>query len=45
MAVINSTVKVQMYIEILDTFLIPSINSMFSNKYIFQDDDASCHKA
>ncbi len=35
-----------MYIEILDTFLIPSEEKKFSdNDVIFQDDNASCHRA
>ena len=32
--------------DILDTFLIPSIERMFGNdEIIFQDDNASCHRA
>uniref|UniRef100_A0A672T8Q8 Tc1-like transposase DDE domain-containing protein n=1 Tax=Sinocyclocheilus grahami TaxID=75366 RepID=A0A672T8Q8_SINGR len=46
MAILTSTVNAQMYIEILDTFLIPSIEKTFGdNDVIFQDDNASCHRA
>lgn len=42
MAVVKSSINAQVYIEILDSFLIPSIENMF---VIFQDDNASCHRA
>uniref|UniRef100_A0A3B1K6C0 Tc1-like transposase DDE domain-containing protein n=1 Tax=Astyanax mexicanus TaxID=7994 RepID=A0A3B1K6C0_ASTMX len=36
----------KVYIDILDSFLIPSIEQMFGdNEIIFQDDNASCHRA
>ena len=35
-----------MYIKILDNFLIPLIENWFGdNEVIFQNDNASCHKA
>uniref|UniRef100_A0A3B3S4R3 Tc1-like transposase DDE domain-containing protein n=1 Tax=Paramormyrops kingsleyae TaxID=1676925 RepID=A0A3B3S4R3_9TELE len=46
MAVITSTVNAQVYIEILDNFLILSIESRLGDdEVIFQDDNASCHRA
>ncbi len=46
MAIFTSAVNAQVYIEILDTFLIPSIEKKFGdNGVIFQDDNASCHRA
>uniref|UniRef100_A0A3B1IEA9 Tc1-like transposase DDE domain-containing protein n=1 Tax=Astyanax mexicanus TaxID=7994 RepID=A0A3B1IEA9_ASTMX len=46
MTVVNSTINAQVYIDILDSFLIPSIEQMFGdNEIIFQDDNASCHRA
>jgi DDE superfamily endonuclease len=46
MAVITSSINAQVYIDILDTFLIPSIERMFGDDdIIFQDDNASCHRA
>ncbi len=39
MAIFTSAVNAQVYIEILDTFLIPSIEKKFGdNGVIFQDD-------
>ncbi|CAJ0921952.1 unnamed protein product [Ranitomeya imitator] len=46
MAVITSSINAQVYVDILDTFLIPSIERMFGDdEIIFQDDNASCHRA
>uniref|UniRef100_A0A3Q2ZWT6 Transposase Tc1-like domain-containing protein n=1 Tax=Kryptolebias marmoratus TaxID=37003 RepID=A0A3Q2ZWT6_KRYMA len=44
MAVITSSINAQVYIDILDTFLIPFIKRMFGDdEIIFQDNNASCH--
>ena len=40
MAIIASTIIANIYVEILDNFLIPSIEKLF----IFQDDNASCQR-
>lgn len=40
-AIITSTVKAPVYIEILGTFLIPSVENRFTALAIFQDDNAS----
>lgn len=46
MAVVKSSINAQVYIDILDSFLIPSIENMFGDgEIIFQDDNASCHRA
>ena len=46
MAIITSTIRAYVYIEILDNFLIPSIENWFGdNEIIFLDDSASCHRA
>ncbi len=46
MAVITSSINAQVYVDILDTFLIPSVERMFGDDdIIFQDDNASCHRA
>lgn len=46
MAIITSTLSAQVYIEILDTFLLPSMEEKFGDdEVIFQDDNASCHSA
>uniref|UniRef100_A0A3Q3AU23 Tc1-like transposase DDE domain-containing protein n=1 Tax=Kryptolebias marmoratus TaxID=37003 RepID=A0A3Q3AU23_KRYMA len=46
MAVITSSINAQVYIDILDTFLIPSVERMFGDdEIIFQDDNASCLRA
>uniref|UniRef100_A0A3B5QWB7 Tc1-like transposase DDE domain-containing protein n=1 Tax=Xiphophorus maculatus TaxID=8083 RepID=A0A3B5QWB7_XIPMA len=46
MTVVNSSINAQVYIDILDSFLIPSIEQMFGDdEVIFQDDNASCHRA
>uniref|UniRef100_A0A3B5LXN8 Tc1-like transposase DDE domain-containing protein n=1 Tax=Xiphophorus couchianus TaxID=32473 RepID=A0A3B5LXN8_9TELE len=46
MTVVNSSINAQVYIDILDSFLIPSIEQMFGDdEIIFQDDNASCHRA
>uniref|UniRef100_A0A8B9RED8 Tc1-like transposase DDE domain-containing protein n=1 Tax=Astyanax mexicanus TaxID=7994 RepID=A0A8B9RED8_ASTMX len=46
MTVVNSSINAQVYIDILDSFLIPSIEQMFGGDEInFQDDSASCHRA
>lgn len=46
MTVITSSINAQVYVEILDTFLIPSIERMFGDgSILFQDDNASCHRA
>ena len=46
MAIITSTVSAQVYIEILDTCLVPSIENRFGDDdVIFQDDNASCRRA
>uniref|UniRef100_A0A672IF62 Tc1-like transposase DDE domain-containing protein n=1 Tax=Salarias fasciatus TaxID=181472 RepID=A0A672IF62_SALFA len=46
-AVVKSSINAQVYIDILDSFLIPSIEKkMFGDDgIIFQDDNASCHRA
>uniref|UniRef100_A0A3B3QGW8 Transposase Tc1-like domain-containing protein n=1 Tax=Paramormyrops kingsleyae TaxID=1676925 RepID=A0A3B3QGW8_9TELE len=44
MAIITSTINAQVCVEILDNFLISSIESRFGNDN-FQDDNASCHRA
>lgn len=41
----TSTVNAQVYTEILDTFLIPSIENGFVDEVIFQDHHASRHRA
>ena len=39
MAIINSIINIHVYIEILDNFLIPTIENWFgNNEVIFQDD-------
>ena len=46
MAIISSTIHTGAYIEILDNFLIPSIENRFSDdEVIFQEDNASCLRA
>ena len=45
MVVITSTINAHVYIEILDNFLIPSIENWFGDEFIFQDDNASYHGA
>lgn len=45
MTILTSTVNGQVYIEILDTFLIPLIEKKFGDDVIFQDDNASWHRA
>ena len=45
MAITTSTDNAQVEIDILNTFLIPSIENRFGDEVIFQDDDASCHRA
>lgn len=45
-AIITSTVNAEVYTQILDGFLIPSVEKMFGNdEFVFQDDNASCHRA
>uniref|UniRef100_A0A8C5I7Z6 Tc1-like transposase DDE domain-containing protein n=1 Tax=Gouania willdenowi TaxID=441366 RepID=A0A8C5I7Z6_GOUWI len=46
MAVITSSINAQVYVDMLDTFLIPSIERMFGDDdIVYQDDNASCHRA
>lgn len=46
LAVVKTTVNSQIYIDILDHFLIPSIDNAFGDEdVVFQDDNASCHRA
>ena len=46
MLVIASTINAHVYNEILDNFLIPSIENWFGdNEVIFQEDNTSCHRA
>lgn len=46
MAVITSSINAQVYIEILDTFVIPLIESRFHyDGVIFPAGNASCHRA
>ena len=45
MVIITSTINSHVYVEILDNFLIPSIENGFGEEAIFQDDNASCHRA
>ena len=45
---ITSTINVHVYLEILDNFLILSIENWFSDdddEVVIQDDNASCYKA
>ena len=45
MAVITFSMNAQVYIEIVDTLLIPSIERHIGDdNIIFQDDNASCHR-
>ena len=45
MASITSTINAHVYIEILDNFLIPSIeNCFFEDEVNFQDDNAYCYR-
>ena len=46
LAVVKTTVNSTNYIDILDHFLIPSIDNAFEEKDVaFQDDNDSCHRA
>lgn len=46
LAVVKTTVNSRIYIDILDHFLIPSIDNAFGDEdIVFQDDNASCHRA
>ena len=46
LAVIKTTVNFRIYIDILDHFLIPSIDNAFGDEdVVFQDDNVSCHRA
>ena len=45
LAIVISTINTKAYIEILDNFIIPRIENYFVDEIIFQDDNASCHKA
>uniref|UniRef100_A0A3B1JDA5 Tc1-like transposase DDE domain-containing protein n=1 Tax=Astyanax mexicanus TaxID=7994 RepID=A0A3B1JDA5_ASTMX len=47
MTVVNFSINAQVYIDILDSFLIPSIETDVWRiiGIIFQDDNASCHRA
>ncbi len=46
MCIVNGTVNSTVYQDILETFLIPSIEDMFGDADItFQDDNASCHRS
>ena len=46
MAIITSTVNTDVYIQIWDNSLIPSITNIFDDKeVIFHDDNASSHQA
>ena len=46
MAIINSIINAYVYIEILDNFLILSIENWFDDmEVIFQNNYASCHRA
>ena len=46
MAIIISTINTHMYINILDNFLIESIENWFGDdEVIFQDDNLSCQRA
>uniref|UniRef100_A0A8C1BRT3 Uncharacterized protein n=1 Tax=Cyprinus carpio TaxID=7962 RepID=A0A8C1BRT3_CYPCA len=44
MTILTSTVNGQVYIEILDTFLIPLIEKKFGDDVIFQDDNELLNK-
>ncbi|CAJ0964526.1 unnamed protein product [Ranitomeya imitator] len=45
-AVITASINAQVYVDILDSFIIPSIERMFGDdEMIFQDENASCHRA
>lgn len=41
MAIVTSAVNAHIYIENLDNYLIPSIEHMFGNGEVFQDDNAT----
>ncbi|GFU23260.1 transposable element Tcb1 transposase [Trichonephila clavipes] len=44
--IVRGTVKVMNYIEILQNKLLPTARDLFGNQsWIFQDDNASCHRA
>ena len=46
LAVVKTTVNSRIYIDILDRILIPSIDNAFGDEnVVFQDDNASCHRA
>ena len=46
MAIINSSINGQVYIEILDDFNIPLLEIWFGDQnFLFQGDNASWHKA
>lgn len=46
MTIIASTINAHKYIEILDNFLVPSIeNWSGDDEVIFQDANTSCHRA
>ena len=44
--VVKTTVNSQIYVDILDHFLIPSIHNSFGDEdVVLQDDNASCYRA
>ena len=46
MAIITLTVNIKVYIQILDNFLIPSIENMFDDKEVIcQDENVPSHRA
>ena len=42
---ITLTINAHVHIEILANIFIPLIENWFGDKVIFQDDNASCHRA
>ncbi|GFX29534.1 hypothetical protein TNCV_4776082 [Trichonephila clavipes] len=44
--IVSGTVKAMDYIEILQNILLPTARDLFGNQsWIFQDDNAPCHRA
>ena len=41
----TSTINAHVYTEILDNFFLPSVKNWFGDEVIFQDNNASCHRA
>ncbi|GFV37067.1 hypothetical protein TNCV_2382141 [Trichonephila clavipes] len=44
--IVSGTMKTKDYIEILQNTLLPNVRDLFGNQsWIFQDDNAPCHRA